>query len=116
MKDITIELVSLFKENGINIISESVQDSFNDYPLVTYGIAENSDDCVGDSVGYSNIAVTVNIWATGKAELVNQAEIVADVMRKAEFVRSGGIEQNIGSLYRYVFTYRRKIREVYREV
>lgn len=106
-------LVELFKENGITLINEDVQDSVNTYPLVTYSEAENSDHAVGNTVGYSNIAYTINVWAQNKAEVMSVSRKVDSVMKSAFFVRTGGLAQNAGGLFRNIWTYRRLVREVY---
>lgn len=113
MVDITPELVALFKENGITLIAEEAQDSTNKFPLVTYSEAENSDNAVGDTVGYSNIAYTINVWARSKAEVMALSKEVDKVMKSAFFKRTGGLPQNVGGLYRHIWTYRRTVRETY---
>ncbi|MGM9937489.1 MAG: hypothetical protein ACI38A_09100 [Candidatus Ornithomonoglobus sp.] len=113
MVDVTPELVALFKENGITLIAEEVQDSANKFPLVTYSETENSDNAVGDTVGYSNIAYTINVWAHSKAEVMALSKEVDKVMKSAFFVRTGGLPQNAGGLYRHIWTYRRLVRETY---
>lgn len=113
MIDVTPELTKLFMANGITLIAEEVQDSNNKYPLVTYSEAENSDNAVGDNVGYSNIAYTINVWAKSKAECMSVSKKVDAIMKSAEFTRTGGLPQNSGGLYRNIWTYRRLVYEAF---
>ncbi|MDO5398252.1 MAG: hypothetical protein Q4G33_10005 [bacterium] len=113
MVDITPELIKLFRANGITLIAEEVQDSVNEYPLVTYSEAENSDNAVGDNVGYSNIAYTINVWTKSKAECMSVSKKVDEVMHSAEFMRTGSLFQTYGGLYRHIWTYRRLVYEAF---
>lgn len=113
MTNITPELIKLFLANGINLIAEEVQDSVNEYPLVTYSELENSDNAVGDNMGYSNIAYTINVWAKSKSECVQLSKKVDEIMKSAEFIRAGSLTQSYGGLYRNIWTYRRLVYESY---
>lgn len=113
MLDVTAELIRLFKSKGINLISEDTQDSENIYPIVAYSVSDNRDTAVGDNIGYSSIAYTINVWSKNKAELVATTIKVDVTMKSVNFERTGSIEQNKGGLYRQVLTYRRLVREIY---
>ena len=113
MVNVTAELESVFRNAGITLIDEDVQDSVNTYPLVTYAEAENTDAEVGDNVGYSRIAYTINVWARSKAEVIAMSQRVDKVMKSVFFMREGGLEQDEGGLYHNIYTYRRLVRESY---
>ncbi len=113
MVDTTPELIKLFLANGITLIAEEAQDSVNEYPLVTYSEAENSDNAVGDNMGYNNIAYTINVWAKSKSECVQLSKKADKIMKSVEFVRTGGLPQSYGGLYRNIWTYRRLVYESY---
>lgn len=113
MVNVTPELITAFKNAGIMLIDEDTQDSVNTYPLITYSEAENNDAAVGDTVGYSYIAYTINVWARSKADVTALSQRVDKVMKSVFFMRTGGMEQDVGGLYRNIWTYRRLVRETY---
>lgn len=115
MIDVIPELVSLFKQKGINLINESVSDSVNTYPIVTYRERDNSDMAVGDNMGYSRISFVINIWAYSLKEISRISTKIDTIMKSVHFVRDNFTEQNVNELYRKIATYSRTIKESYKE-
>lgn len=115
MIDIVPELTAIFKRHGIQLINESVSDSVNTYPLVTYRESANNDYAVGDNTGYSRIAVVFNFWSRSVKELSALAVKADMILKSVDFTRDNFTEQNVGGLYRKIATYSRLIKENYKE-
>ena len=116
MVDVIPEIVDLFGRSGIQLINESVSDSKNTYPLITYRERDNSDYAVGDYMGYSRISFVFNFWGRDLRELTALAIKADMILKSVDFTRDNFTEQNTGGLYRKIATYSRLIKEDYKEV
>ncbi len=115
MIDVIPELIGLFRKYNIQLINESVSDSENTYPMITYRERDNSDLAIGDNVGYSRISFVINIWAHTPKEASALAVKADMIMKSVNFSRDNFTEQNIGGLYRKIATYSRSIKENFKE-
>ena len=113
MMDLSPHLVRLFAQKGISLIDEATQDSYNTYPLVTYNLDTDTDNAVGDNIGYNNISYTINVWARSKSDMVATAIKIDIIMKSLNFERTGGLEQVNGGLCRKIITYSKLVREEY---
>jgi len=113
--DITSELVALFKRHDIQLIDEKTHDSAGSLPFVTYEEVNNADARTGDTVGYSSVTYTINVWCQTKADNVALGIRVDAIMRSVKFERTGTVTWHDSGVFRQTMTYSRLCREEYEE-
>lgn len=113
MIDVIPELRTIFKNNGIELIPEDASDSSEKYPCVTYREIENTDNKTGDTLGYSNIAFSFQIWAYKASEIISLCTKTDNIMKEYKFERYMSSEQVFDGLHRKILGYRRIVKEKY---
>ena len=113
MINVTEELRSQFALSGITLIHESTSDSNTKFPCVTYYENNNTDEAVGDNMGYSRVSYMINVWSYKMSELIDLCCKVDKAMKRLKFIRKADNEQNVGGLYRKILNYERLIKENY---
>ena len=113
MIDLTPTLIKLFEDNSIELIPEDADDSDTKYPCVTYQEIENTDDEMGDNMGYCSIAYRIHIWGYDVGQIAKLSKQVDTIMKKCHFKRFMGEKQNINGLHRKILGYRKKVQEDY---
>ena len=113
MIDSIPELRTIFKAQGIELIPEESTDSGVKYPCVTYRETENSDNKIGDSFGYSNIAFSIQIWGYNMAEITSLCRKTDKIMKGCRFERHMSDMQTYNGLHRKILGYRKTVKENY---
>ena len=109
------EVIAAFKAENIEIISSFTVDSNTKIPCFTYNESGNADNVVGNTLGYSDIQYTIEVWDNNYARLTENCKTAHKVMKKLAFVRISSIEQQFNNLYRKIMTYDLFDREVYKQ-
>lgn len=107
------EIIAAFKAESIDILSSHVAESKTKFPCFTYSESGNSDSVVGDTLGYSDIQYTIEIWDNNYSSFVENCKTADRIMKELAFVRTSGIEQQYNNLYRKIMIYNLFDKEVY---
>lgn len=113
MIDAIPELIKIFAAGGIELLPESAEDSDAHFPCVTYSELENTDDRLGDSMGYSSIAFSFEVWSYSFSELTDMAMRIDGIMKKCRFERFMSEVQTVDGLHRKILRYRKILKESY---
>ena len=105
MIDFIPTLISAFKNKGINIVHADAADSNATVPCYTYRESGNSDSAVGDTVGYSDLQYTIEVWGRNYSEFIADCTKVDKIMHELKFYRVGITEQSYQGLYRKIMIY-----------
>lgn len=111
MISITTDLIKEFKEYGITLIPEASTNSKTSIPCVTYFERDNSDYKTGNTVGYSDISYTIQIWDKNYKNLIQTSLQIDDIMKKLGFSRISANEQMIDGLHRKILIYNILLKE-----
>lgn len=113
MIDAIPELIKIFADSGIELLPESAEDSDVHFPCVTYSELENTDDRLGDNMGYSSIAFSFEVWSYSFSELTGIARHIDSIMKKYKFMRFMSEVQTADGLHRKILRYRKILKESY---
>ena len=111
MIDIIPELRKAFSDEGMELIPEDAADSSVQFPCITYRESENTDASVGDNMGYSSIAYSIQIWSYSMSEISVLSGKIDMLMKKYKFTRFMGDIQTVDGLHRKILGYRKIIKE-----
>lgn len=111
MIDIIPDLRKAFSDEGMELIPEDATDSNAEFPCITYRESENTDASVGDNMGYSSIAYSIQIWSYNVREITELSGKIDMLMKKYRFVRFMSDMQTVDGLHRKILGYRKIIKE-----
>lgn len=111
MIDATLQLKEIFATEGIALLPAMATDSSAQIPCVTYFESENTDNRIGDTIGYSNIRYQIEVWSRDEPTLMELSQKVDTIMKKHRFARHMSGYQIVDGLHRRILGYRRLVKE-----